>query len=149
MEYQTPENELKRKIRRLYEEGWGQGDLAAIDEVFAPQHILHWHDQPPSDQVRTADEVKRIVQDYRAAFPDLRVTLDYLLVEGERAAVQVTFAGTHMGEYEGFAPTRQFGRFTDMQILRFEGGKLVESSLPSGGLRHFFAILDGSLYRES
>ena len=142
------EEVIKEKIRRLYEDGWDRGDLAAIDEVFAPQHVLHWHDYPPSDQLRTPDEVKAIVREFRAAFPDLRVVLDHLVVEGERAAVQVTFAGTHSGEYEGFAPTYRIGSFTDIQILRFENGKVVESSLPSGGLRYFFAMLDGSLYCE-
>jgi len=136
----------KAVIRRLYEAGWGQGDLSAIEAAFAPEHVLHWHELTPSDQRRTVEEVKRIVVEYRAAFPDLQVTVDNLVAEGNRVAAMVTFAGTHTGTYEGFAPTRRYSRFTDMQIMRLAEGRIVESSLGSGGLRYFFALLDGALF---
>jgi predicted ester cyclase len=144
----APLENNKAVIRRLYEEGWGQGNLAAIEAAFAPVHTLHWHELTPTDQRRTVEEVKRIVVDYRAAFPDLQVTLDQLVAEGDRVAVQVTFAGTHTGTYEGYAPTGHSGRFTDMQVLRLANRKIIESSLGSGGLRYFFALLDGTLFKE-
>jgi predicted ester cyclase len=140
-------NDNRAIIRRLYEDGWGKGDLSAIDAAFAREHVLHWNDLTPSDQHRTVAEVKTIVLAYRAAFPDLQVTIDNLVAEGDQVAVQVTFTGTHTGIYEGFAPTYRYSRFTDMQMLRLAGSKIVESSLPSGGLRYFFALLDGSLFR--
>jgi len=68
-----------------------------------------------------------------------------MVAEGDAVAVQVTFIGTHRKVYEGFAPTNRKSRFTDMQILRFSNGKIVESFLGSGGLRYFYAILDGTL----
>jgi predicted ester cyclase len=139
---------IKSLIYRLYDDGWGKGDLSAIDEVYAPEHVLHWHELVPSDQHRTTDEVKRFLVEYRAAVPDLVVTVDEVVVEGDKAAVQVTFAGTHRGVYQGFAPTNRLGRFTDMQILRFADGKIVESSLGSGGLRFFMALLAGSLFEK-
>ena len=135
-------------VQRLYEEGWGKGDLTAIDDVFAPEHVLHWNELLPVDQHRTAAEVKNIVEAYRKAFPDLQVIINDIVAEEDKVAVQVTFMGTHKGEYEGYAPTNKCGRFTDMQILRFSGGKIVESSLGSGGLRYFFAMLSGSLFDE-
>ncbi len=140
--------ENKAIVRRLYEEGWGKGDLAAIEEVFASEHILHWNDLTPVVQHRTAAEVKRIVKEFRAAFPDLEVIIDDIVGEDDKVAVQVTFIGTHQGEYEGYAPTHKCGRFTDMQILQIAGGKVVESSLASGGLRYFFAMLNGTLFEE-
>lgn len=141
-------DENKAIIRRLYEDGWGKGDLAAIDEVFAPEHVLHWHDLTPSDQHRASAEVKRIVKEFRAAFPDLQVILDDVVAEDDKVAVQVTFIGTHQGEYEGYAPTHKPGRFTDMQMMRIADGKVIESSLASGGLRYFFAMLNGTLFEE-
>ena len=63
-------------------------------------------------------------------------------------AVQVIFIGTHQGEYEGYVPTHKCERFTDMQIIRISEGKVIESSLASGGLRYFFAMLDGTLFEE-
>ncbi len=141
-------SEIKAIVRRLYCDGWGSGDLAAVDEVFAARHVLHWNDLKPVDQPRTAEEVKRIVKNYRAAFPDLKVQVQELVVEDDQAAVLVTFTGTHTGEYEGFPPTYQKSRFTDLQILRFCDGKVVESFLASGGLRYFFELLKGTLFNE-
>lgn len=63
-------------------------------------------------------------------------------------AVQVTFVGTHKGVYEGFQLTNRKSRFTDMQLLRFEKGRIKESFLGSGGLKYFFSILDGSAFES-
>jgi predicted ester cyclase len=123
------EDRNRKLVAKLYERGWGCGDLAVIGEVFAPNHVLHWNENAPSLQQRTTDEVKSIVRAYRDAFPDLEVTIDNMVAEGDYLAVQVTFVGTHMGVYEGFRPTNKKSRFTDMQILRFENGKIAESFL--------------------
>ena len=132
------ESKNKRLVLRLYEEAWGKGNLDVVDEVFAPRHVLQWNELVASQQNRSTSEVKAIVVEYREAFPDLKVTVDDLVEEGEKVAVQVTFTGTHLGPYQGFQPTRKRSRFTDMQILRFEDGRIVESSLGSGGLKCFF-----------
>jgi predicted ester cyclase len=138
----------KRLVRKLYEDGWGKGNLSLIDEVFAAQHVLHWNELVTSQQHRTADEVKAIVTEYKSAFPDLTVTIDDMVEEGDKVVVQVTFAGTHLGTYQGFEPTKKHSRFTDMQILRIADGRIIESSLGSGGLKFFLSILDGSIFKE-
>ena len=138
----------KRLVARMYEEGWGKGALEVFDQSWASPHVLHWNEQKPTDQQRTADELKAIARSYRSAFPDLTVKLNQMVAEGEKVAVQVTFEGTHCGQYEGFGPTKRKSRFTDMQIFTFAGGKIAETTLGSGGLRYFFAILDGSAFEQ-
>jgi predicted ester cyclase len=140
--------EYKRLVLRLYEQGWGAGNAEVIDEIFAPRHVVHWNEIKPTDQVRTTAEVKAVVREYRAAFPDLRVEVNQLVAEGSKVAVQVTFIGTHTGIYEGFNPTGELSRFTDMQILHFADGKIVESYLGSGGLGYFYRILNGDAFKE-
>jgi predicted ester cyclase len=135
----------KSQVRLLYDHGWQNGDLATIDRVFAPEHVLHWNDREPVDQHRTTGEVKQIVKEFRQEVPDLKVTIDQLVAEGDRVVVQVTFEGTHTGQYETYAPTHKRIRFTDMQILRFSGEKIVESSLPAGGLQYFLSMLEGTV----
>jgi predicted ester cyclase len=142
------ETENKQMVQRLYREGWGQGDLEVIDRAFATPHILRWNEQTQTVQERTTEELKAIISSYRAAFPDLKVTIDAMVAEGDRVAIQVTFEGTHINTYEGFQPTRKRSRFTDMQILTFRHGKVVETTLGSGGLRYFFGILDGSVLNQ-
>ncbi len=138
----------KRVVSRMYEEGWNQGRLEAFDQAWAPTHVLRWNEQAQTCQQRTLDELKAIVTSYRAAFPDLKVHVHETVAEGDKVAVQVTFEGTHRGIYEGFAPTNRKSRFTDMQILTLADGKIVETTLGSGGLKYFFGILDGSMFKE-
>jgi predicted ester cyclase len=142
------ETENKKMVQRLYREGWRQGNLDVIDRAFATPHILHWNEQTRTRQERTTEELKAIVRSYRAAFPDLRVTIDGMVAEGDRVAIQVTFEGTHSNTYEGFQPTKKKSRFTDIQILTFRNGRIVETTLGSGGLKYFFGILDGSVLNQ-
>ena len=144
----APAAEHKGVVARMYEQGWGQGRLEIFDIAWAPTHVLHWNEQARTDQHRTVAELKSVVSSYRAAFPDLRVRIDEIVAEGDKVAVQVTFEGSHRGIYEGFQPTHRKSRFTDMQILTFADGKIAETTLGSGGLRYFFGILDGSVFKE-
>jgi len=81
----------------LYEEAWGKGNLDAIDEAFAKEHVLHWNELRPTDQHGTTSEVRNIIKEYRAAFPDLRVTINNMVAEDDKVAVQIAFEGTHIG----------------------------------------------------
>jgi len=142
----TTAKENKAIVRRLYEEGWGKGDLNVIENIFAKEHIIHWNDLNPIDQNRTSNEVKEIVKAYRNAFPDLQVIIDNIIAEDDKVAVQVTFIGTHEKEYESFQPTMKKSRFTDMQIIKLQNGKIVESNLASGGLNYFYSIINGTIF---
>jgi len=139
----------KKLVAKLYEQGWGRGDLDVIDEAFAPEHILHWNEWPPTDQRRTTDEVKAIIHAYRNAFPDLRVEINELVAEGDKVALQVSFIGTHEKPYESFQPTHRLSRFTDMQILKISNGRIVESTLSTGGLDYFYKVLAGQVFNCS
>jgi predicted ester cyclase len=141
-------NENKAIVRRLYEDGWGKGDLKAIEDIFAEEHIIHWNDLHPIDQHRTSDEVKQIITAYRNAFPDLQVIIEHIIAENDQVAVQVSFIGTHESEYEGFQPTKEKSRFTDMQMMKLQNGKIVESSLASGGLNYFYSIINGTIFNK-
>ena len=142
------EVENKKLIIKLYEEGWVCGKLEVIDKVFAPEHILHWNELTPTDQKRTTQEVKTIIQEYRNAFPDLKVMINNLIAEGDKVTVQVTFIGTHEKPYESIPPTHRLSSFTDMQILKISKGKIVESFLGSGGLDYFYRILTGEAFKR-
>lgn len=138
----------KVTIKRLYEDGWGKGHLDIIDQVFAEKHVLHWNDLNPIDQNRTTYEVKSIVENYRKSFPDLKVEINHIIAEGDFVVVQVTFIGTHMYDYEGFKATNKKSRFTDIQILKMQDGKIIESNLASGGLDYFYKIISGAIFNS-
>ena len=63
---------------------------------------------------------------FRSAFPDLRVTTEDVLEEGDRVALRWKAEGTHRGDLMGLAPTGKRVTLTGIEILRVSGGKIVE-----------------------
>jgi steroid delta-isomerase-like uncharacterized protein len=94
-----------------------------LEEVYAPDVV--WHE--PDQEIRGLEQAKQFVSTYKTAFPDLSVTVEDMIAEGDKVVTRVTLRGTHQGETEEFGPPtgRQFegGGIT---ISRIGGGKIVE-----------------------
>ena len=116
--------ENKAIVRQQEEELFTQGNLDAADEVYAPDFV--GHDPSNSEEVRGLEAAKRAASDYRQAFPDLRVTVEDLIAEGDRVAARLRFRGTHLGELDGIAPTGRRVDCTGIVISRIEEGKIAE-----------------------
>ena len=116
----------KANFRRLYDEVFNQGDLAAADELIAARVVEH-QPQPGVDPDANGPElVKQIATFYRTAFPDLHITVDDLVAEGDRVAGRVTITGTHHGALLDIPPTGKRIEIVSIDIIRYEGGKAVE-----------------------
>jgi predicted ester cyclase len=63
---------------------------------------------------------------YRTAFPDLRISIDEQIVEGETVVTRWTATGTNEGELMGMAATGKQATTAGINIDRVAGGKLVE-----------------------
>ena len=118
-----PNTENKEIARRFGADVWGRGDAAAIDELFAADIVDHnaFPGQPPG-----AEGVKQIVALFRAAFPDLQITNEEILADGDRAVLRWSARGTHQGELAGIPATGRQVRMTGIDILRIAEGKVVE-----------------------
>ena len=127
----TNREEKEKLVRRWNIDGWGKGDLDAIDELCAPEEVLHFNEIEPEDRIRTPEKQKKVITKFREAMPDFHGTIDHLLVEGDWVAVQVTWEGTHTQAFGDIPPSNKYWRWTDMMISRFENGKLVEASFGS------------------
>jgi predicted ester cyclase len=66
------------------------------------------------------------VTHYRNAFPDMRLTIEDIIAEGETVIARWSCRGQHKGELNGIAPTGKQVAFTGVTIARFAGGKMVE-----------------------
>ena len=116
--------ENKALVRRQEEELFTQGNLDAADEIYAPDYV--GHDPSNPEEVRGLEAAKQAAADYRQAFPDLRVTVEDLIAEGDRVAARLRFRGTHLGELDGIAPTGRQVDCTGIVISRIEEGKIAE-----------------------
>jgi predicted ester cyclase len=63
---------------------------------------------------------------FLAAFPDIKVNVDDVLVEGEKSAVRLTFSGTHTGDGIGVPATGRRFVSSAIVIMRWQDGKIVE-----------------------
>lgn len=114
--------------RRLLEETFNDGNFALIEQLLSPDAVNHDPAEPAHIRALRGPEVlKRTVQMYRAAFPDVRITVDDVIASGDEVAVRWHSEGTHRGELEGLAPTGVRGGVTGITIDQWKDGKVVES----------------------
>jgi steroid delta-isomerase-like uncharacterized protein len=79
----------------------------------------------------------------RGAFPDVDVTVNNVIAEGEKAVVHVTLRGTQSGAlWNGRAATNQQVEIQGVAVLRIANGRVVEHSgvIDSGRLAQLGAI---------
>jgi steroid delta-isomerase-like uncharacterized protein len=116
--------ENKAIVRRINEEVWNKGDVDAIDELIADDAVVTVVGAP--EQIRGPRGFRELVVMYRAAFPDLRITVDEQIGEGEIVVTRWTATGTHEGELMGIAATGKQATTAGVNINRISGGKLVQ-----------------------
>ena len=114
----------KALIRRFYEEVWNKGNLDAADTIFADDYVRH--DLRPGNPLPGPAGQKKIAADFRAAFPDLHMTIDVIVAEGDMIVARWTTEGTNTGQWGSIPPTGKRAKFSGVNIFRIANGKVVE-----------------------
>lgn len=70
--------------------------------------------------------LKHFYQGLWNAFPDLHITIDDMVGEGETVAWRLTVTGTHEAEFRGVAPSGTRVTFAAHYVFRFCNGRIVE-----------------------
>jgi steroid delta-isomerase-like uncharacterized protein len=116
--------ENKEVVRRFWGV-WEEDDfIELIDELLAPDYVNHSPGTP--DQPAGPEGVKAIVSMFRNGMPDLRVTIDDMIAEGDKVATRYTVEGTHEGELFGVPPTGRRVSIESMTVERVSGGQIIE-----------------------
>ena len=110
-------------IERLHTELFSSGDLATIDRFFAPDVISH--DMPPGFP-QGIEGVRMFFSAFREGMPDVRVRIDEIVVEDDRAAVATMIEGTHTGALMGIEPTGRRISVRGIDMVRVADGRIVE-----------------------
>ena len=111
-------------IRRSFEELWNKGNLSVADELFTPNYAHH--DPSTLDVGRGPESEKKRATLYRTAFPDLRLTIEDIIAEGETVMARWSCRGTHKGDLNGIAPTGKQFAISGVTVCRISNGKVVE-----------------------
>jgi steroid delta-isomerase-like uncharacterized protein len=117
--------ENKAIFRRYVQEIPNQGNMKVADEIF-DRYIAH---QPDGSTLeRGPEDVKRFTREFHSAFPDLYVSIEDQIAEGDKVVSHFTIRGTHQGEFRGMAPTGKVIALTGVTTFRFSPeGKVVET----------------------
>ena len=115
----------KAKLRRIYQECFNQGNMATADELVAPDCRDTSPGIPPGVPTTGPDTLKSIVSQLRSAFPDLQVTIDEMIAEGDMVVARTTWTGTHRGNFQGIPPTGQKVTWGSIDIVHVRGGQFV------------------------
>ena len=76
-----------------------KGDLSLVDKLGAANVVDHSlaPGLPPG-----AEGVKQWFAMLRKGFPDVRATIDDMIIDGDKVVTRTTMRGTHKGEFWGF-----------------------------------------------
>ncbi len=115
----------KALIVRWFEEVWNQGKESTIDELASPDVLAHGLGDTDTD-LHGAAEFKSFVRNLRGAFPDIHISVEDIITEGDKLSARLLVVGTHQGANIGVPPTGRRVRIEAITQVRISGGRIVE-----------------------
>lgn len=112
-----------KAIRRRYHDAWNDGDADALDGIMTPDVVNH---SPLPGQAAGVEGFKQALTWMRSGVPDLRITIDSAVAEGDRVSTRWTGTGTHSGELMGIPATGKAVTVSGIDICRISDGRIAE-----------------------
>ena len=112
---------------RWFEQVWNQQREDAIDELLAKDCIAHGLVDATGAEVRGPEGFKAFYRGYRQMFPDMRISVEDTVVEGDSVAARCVVTATHTGPGITSAPTGKPVTITGMCFLRIKDGQIAEA----------------------
>jgi steroid delta-isomerase-like uncharacterized protein len=114
--------ENKALVHEFFDSVWNKGDLAAADRLISPDALDH----SPLGTEKGPESFKHVVSDYRAAFPDVRMTIEDEIAEGDRVVHRWRIVGTNKNSFMGVPPTGKEAVFIGTTVVKVRDGTIVE-----------------------
>ncbi len=112
-------------LHQFFEEVWSQGNESAVEQLIAPDGIIHRLDEAGTE-ARGPEEFKPFFRRMRAAFPDMRVTVEDYVEQGDKVAARWSARMTHHGDGLGILATGRTVHITGMSFARISNGQIQE-----------------------
>jgi len=112
-------------VKRYFEEIWSKGNLASASKIVAPSFQLN----SPTMRIvgpTGPDLVAGVVEGRRSSFPDLTVTVEDVVSEGNKVAVRWVAKGTHSGKLGNVEPTGKKISYEGMSIFQVTSGQIYQ-----------------------
>ena len=128
---------IKLVVRRFLEEVVNTGDVRRLADFISPDCR---ESNDPTGQAVGLDSMCAHVLGVRQTYPDLHVTVQQQIAEGDWVVTRITARGTHLGAWLGIAPTGKQVEITGVNIDRVVGGRIVEHGGAANLLEPLLAI---------
>ena len=112
-----------KTVGRRIVEAINTGNVAEIDALFADNHVEHG---APPGVPPTKEGLKSVLMALRAAFPDLKYTVEDEVAEGDFLVQRVTGHGTQSGPLFHFPASGKHAMWSEIHMGRIVGGKFTE-----------------------
>lgn len=112
-------------IRAFFDEffdAWNAHDVRRVASYYAPDY--EEIDVAQAEPRHGPDAVRRYLLYYLRAFPDLRVTLDECVIDGDKVALYWTWCGTHTGTFMHIPPTGRWVKVRGASLITLDDGKI-------------------------
>ena len=123
-------SQVQNVLNGIYE-AINTGEVSLLDKFVATDYVEH------SEGYQGVEPFRQQILAFRGAFPDLHVSIDDVLIDGERFASRTTVTGTHTGDLMGMPATGRHISVEAVDIGRVENGQAKERW---GGL-NMYALL--------
>lgn len=118
------EEQNKELIRYFFEE-WNNRKIDILNKMYAPD-AKFFHPSIGTTPI-SFEEALEGIKIFWQAFPDLNVTIEDLIAEGDKVVVRFIGRGTHQGDFGGFPATGNKTEAGAIEIFRIEDAKIVEA----------------------
>jgi predicted ester cyclase len=117
--------ERNKAVSRRWIEVFNERDDAGEADVRTQDYVAY---APVSLEPAPLDSEAwtRFLAGFVEAFPDLQLTVEDAVAEGDLVAQRVHFEGTHTGEFQGLPPTHRKVAFSGLELNRFVDGRVAE-----------------------
>jgi steroid delta-isomerase-like uncharacterized protein len=114
--------DIKAILLRQEEAVWNKHNPDAVDEYYASDFINH---SAPPGVPADREGLKGLIAMYLAAFPDFKVTNEFVLTDGDKVITYWKATGTHNGPLGDIPPTDKQIATHGISITQFANGKIV------------------------
>ncbi len=110
-------------VLRYVELVLNEGKFEAFNNLLSPNYKRHIS---PTVTPLTPELQEKRLAGLRAAFPDIHLTIEDVIAEGDRVAFRMTLQGTHQGTFQGIAPTNKKVTVSALDVVAIENGRISE-----------------------
>ncbi|MDX1469608.1 MAG: ester cyclase [Acidimicrobiia bacterium] len=113
----------KALLERYMEAVWEKGDIDALTDFLHPGFRRHLG--PTLGSLDLEGQIERL-RGFREAFPDITITPEDVIAEGDLIAFRSTMRGTHRGVFAGLEPTGKRVTVGLVDLIRVADGRFIE-----------------------